>query len=138
MRRIEIALDDRGVLVEIANQRPTRSVFVYVVASALGMGLEFRRDFLLTFGGTDDDAIVLESLFVIQEVAHGNGARTEETMAASGATGGDAGDGEFQRLAIQYSDDPADGTDVARSIEAGPGHGTWPSEIVDSAGEDTN
>src|SRR5260370_16946471 len=113
MRRIEIALDDRGVLVEIGNQLPKRSVFVYVVASALGMGLEFRRDFLLTFGGADDDAIVLESLFVIQEVAHGNCARTEATMAPSGATGGDAGDGECQRLGIEYTDDTADGTDVA-------------------------
>src|SRR5260370_1857870 len=80
----------------------------------------------------------MESLFVVQEVADGNGARTEEAMAASGATGGNAGDGEFQRLAIEYGDDPADGTNEPSPIEAGPGHGAWPSEIVHCAGEDTN
>ncbi len=100
------------------------------------MGFQFRRDFLLTFGGADDDAIVLESLFVVHEVADGNSARTEEAMAASGATGGDAGDGEFQRLAIEYGDDPADGTNEPSTIEAGPGHGARPREIVDGTGED--
>src|SRR5260370_18257880 len=78
----------------------------------------------------------MESLFVVQEVADGNGARTEEAMAASGATGGNAGDGEFQRLAIEYGDDPAGGTNEPSPIEAGPGHGAWPGEIVHPTGQD--
>src|SRR5258708_39515898 len=94
------------------------------------MGFEFRANFLLAPGRADDDAVALEFLFVVQEVAVVNGARTEEAVAASGAAGGDTGDREFQRFAVEYGDDPADGTNEARTIEAGPGHGARPGQIV--------
>ncbi len=57
-------------------------------------------------------------------------------MAASRATGGDAGDRQFQRFAVEHGDDPADGANEAGAFEAGPSHGARPSQIVNGAGED--
>src|SRR2546427_10648751 len=100
------------------------------VASPLGVSFEFLRDFLLAAGRADEDAILLQALLVVCKVVDGDAARTEEAMAASGATGGNAGHRQFQRLAIEHSDNPANRTNEARPIEARPGHGTWPGQIV--------
>jgi len=101
------------------------------------MGFEFRRDFLLAAAGTDDDAVVLEPLLVVQKVADVNRVRTEEAVPASGGSSGDTGYREFQKSAVEHGDDPADGTNEARAIEAGPSHRAWPGEIVNGAGENT-
>src|ERR1700736_5381317 len=108
------------------------------IVSPLGMGFEFRRDFLLAAAGADDDAVLLEPLLVVQKVADVNGVRTEEAVAARGGAGGDTGDGEFQRFAAEHGDDPANGPNEARTIKAGPSHRAWPGEIVNGAGEHTD
>jgi len=58
--RIEIALYDARVLVEIGHQLSKRRVFVDAVVSPLGTGFQFRRDFPLAAAGADDHAILLE------------------------------------------------------------------------------
>ena len=132
---IEIALDDTGIFVEIGHQHAKRGVFVDAVASPLGVGFQLRGDFLLTSGGTNDHAILLEFLFVVREVADVNGACAEEAVAARGAAGSDAGDREFQWSAVEYGDDPADGTNEPCTVQAGPGHGARPGKVVHSAGQ---
>src|SRR5204863_6842271 len=135
---IEIALDDTGIFVEIGHQLSKRGVFVDAVTSPFGMGFQFRGDFLLASGGTNDHAILLESLFVVREVANVNGARAEEAVAARGAAGNDAGDREFQWSAVEYGDDPADGTNEPCTVQTGPGHGARPGKVVHSAGQNGN
>src|SRR5258708_23399769 len=98
------------------------------------MGFKLGRDFLLSAAGADEDAAALKLLLVVREVADGDGARPEEAMAASGAAGSDAGDGEFQRLAVEYGDDPADRTNETHAVDAGPGHRTRPGEVVHGTG----
>src|SRR2546427_1724464 len=102
------------------------------------MGFQFRRDFLLAAAGTDDDAVVLQPLLVVQKVADVNGVRTEEAVAARGGAGSDTGDGEFQRFPVEHGHDPADGANEAHTIKAGPSHRAWPGEIVNGAGGDTS
>src|SRR6266513_1931225 len=114
-----------------------RGVFVDAIVSPLGMGFEFRGNFLLAAAGADDDAVVLEPLLVVQKVADVNRVRTEEAVPASGGASGDTGDGEFQRFAVEHGNDPADGANEARTIEAGPSHRAGPGEIVNGAGENT-
>jgi len=100
------------------------------------MRIEFRRDFVLALCGADDHAVLLEALLVVQEVADVNGARTEEPVAACSASCSDTGNGNFQRLAVEYRDDPADRSNETRAIEAGPSHGARPGKIVHRARKD--
>src|SRR5216683_4437039 len=100
------------------------------VVPPLGMGLQFGGDFLQPNGRANKDPVGTQLLFVIREIADLNGARTDEPMAAGSAAGRDAGDGNLQRLAVEHGYDPADGADEARSVEARPGHRSWPGEIV--------
>src|SRR5438067_3012545 len=100
------------------------------------MRIEFRCDFVLALCGADDHAVLQEALLVVQEVADVNGARTEEPVAACSASCSDTGNGNFQRLAVEYRDDPADRSNETRAIEAGPGHGTRPGKIVHGARKD--
>ena len=100
------------------------------------MCLEFRRDFFLTLGGANDHPVLLETLLVVRKVADGNGTRSEKAMPARGASGSDAGDRKFQRLAVEHRHDPADRTNKACAVEARPCHGARPCEIVHSSRED--
>src|SRR6266571_845915 len=100
------------------------------------MGLQFLGDFFLTAGRTDDDAVRMQLLLVIGEAADADGVRTEEAVAASDVSGRDAGDREFQGLAVEHRDDPSNGANEAGGVEASPSHRAWPGDVVDGAGED--
>src|SRR5437879_9761369 len=100
------------------------------------MRIEFRCGFVLALCGADNHAVLLEALLVVQEVADVNGARTEEPVAACSASCSDTGNGNFQRLAVEYRDDPADRSNETRAIEAGPSHGARPGKIVHGARKD--
>src|SRR6266700_1492857 len=105
------------------------------VVSPLGVGFQFGGDFLLPDGRANNDSVGEKLLFVVQKIADLDGARTDEAMATGGAPSRDAGDGNFQRLAVKQRDDPADGANEARAVEARPGHGAWPGEIVYCSGQ---
>ncbi len=57
-------------------------------------------------------------------------------MAARGSAGSDAGDGEFQRFAVEYGDDPADRANEACAVETGPGHRARPGQVMHGAWQD--
>src|SRR5713101_1395398 len=100
------------------------------------MGLQFFGDFFLTAGWADNDTVRMQLLLVIGEAADTDSVRTEEAVAASDVSGGDAGDREFQGLAVEHRDDPSNGANEAGGVEVSPSHGAWPSDVVDGAGED--
>ena len=106
------------------------------IVAAFGMGLQFLGDFFLAAGRTDDDAVRIQLLLVIGETADTDGVRTEEAVAAGDVSGGDAGDREFQGLAVEHRDDPSNGANEAGGVEASPRHRAWPGDVVDGAGED--
>src|SRR6266481_36496 len=129
-RRVETPLDHGRKFVEISHQFLKRSVLMDAVASALCVDFKFLRDFLLTASWADNDAVLLQQLLLVGKVLDRDAAGTQEAMAASGVAGGNAGHRDLQWLAIEHRDDPPAGTNESRTIEARPGHGTWPSQIV--------
>src|SRR5712691_9048004 len=104
------------------------------VVFPLGIRFKSADDFMLPNDLAINYSVGEKLLFVVQKIADLDGARTDEAMAAGGAPSRDAGDGNFQRLAVKQRDDPADGANEARAVEAGPGHGAWPGQIVYCAG----
>src|SRR4029077_13251604 len=100
------------------------------------MGGQFASDDFQAFRRTDDHAIGAQLLFVVREVAHANVGLAEEAMAARGVSRSQSAEEELQGLAIEHADKPTDGANEARALEAGPGHGAWPSEVVNGARQD--
>src|SRR5262245_61725820 len=79
----------------------------------------------------------MELFLVISEIADAEGVRAPKSMAARGAACRDPGDRKLQRLAPEHRNDPTDRTDKARAVQASPGHGTRPGQIVNDAREDS-
>src|ERR1700689_825892 len=96
------------------------------VAVALGCGGEFALDFRAAVSGLHNDAVGAKLLLVVREGGDGDGVGSEEAMAARDVAGGDAAEGEVERLATECADDPADGADETGAVEAGPSHCTRP------------
>src|SRR6266849_1071816 len=132
---IEVPLDDGGKLVEIDDELSQRGILMDVESAALRMSRQFPVDFFLALRGTDDDAVRMELLLIAAEILDADGARSEKAMAAGRVARRNTADGKFQRLAFEHGDDPPNGTDEARAVEVGPGHGARPGEIVDGARE---
>ncbi len=126
---IEVTLDDGGKLVEIDDEFSQRGILVDLETAALGMSRQFPVDFFLALRRADDDAVRMELLLIAGKILDTNSTRAEKAMAASRVARGNAGDGKFQWLAFEHRDDPADGADEARALEAGPGHGTGPGAV---------
>src|SRR6266436_3098353 len=133
---IEVPLDDGGKLVEIDDELSQRGILMDVESAALRMSRQFPVDLFLALRGADDDAVRMELLLIAAETLDADGARSEKAMAAGRVARRNAADGKLQRLAFEHGDDPSNGPDEARALEAGPGHGAGPGESVDGARED--
>src|SRR5713226_3539841 len=77
----------------------------------------------------------MEQLFIAGETLDADGAGAEKAMAAGRVARRNTADRKFQRLAFEHGHHPSNGADEARALEAGPGHGARPGEIVDGARE---
>ena len=129
-RGIELALDDRRMLVEINHQSAQARILMNTVVAALGKGLQFLADFFLAPGRANDYPVRVQLLFVIEKVAHTNASRTEKPMARGGIVGGNPRHPEPQRLAVENRYHPPNRTNEAGAGKAGPRHGSRPAQIV--------
>jgi len=98
-----------GKFVEIGDELQQVGIRVDVEAGALAVGGQFAFNSLATFGGAHDDAVGAELLLIVDETADANLRLAEEAMADGHIAGRDAREGEFQRLAVEDADEPADG-----------------------------
>ena len=78
--------------------------------------------------------MIAEALLVIRG-GDGDLARAEAAMAAGQGAGAHAGQFEGNDVVAEEGDDPADGTDEARTALAGPVHGLGKVQAEDDAGE---
>src|SRR5260370_37439413 len=99
------------------------------------MDRQFGGDFLVPDGRANNDSGGEKLLFVVQKIADLDGARTDEAMATGGATSTAPADRNLQRLPVKLRDDPADRANEAPGVEARPGHGAWPGQIVYCSGQ---
>ena len=114
--RVEAAGDGSGEFGEVDQSFEQR-----------GVGLDARGGEMIPnaraalFGG-EDDVMIAQTLFVV-----GSGdddfARAQAAMAGGQIAGADAGYFERNGLFAQQSEQPADGTDEARTVLGGPVHG---------------
>src|SRR4029077_18900333 len=100
------------------------------VACALCVPGQFASDDFQAFGRTDDDAIGAQLLFVVREIAHTDVRLAQEAMAARGVSGGQPTEDKLHGFAIEHAPKPANGANETRAVEAGPGHGARPGEVV--------
>ena len=126
--RIEAALDGHGALGEIDQG------FQQFVVGLDADGRQPRADAVAALLGGEDDAVIAEALFVIRR-GDGDLARAQAAMAAGEGAGAYAGQFEGNGIFAEEGDDPADGTDEARTALAGPVHGFGEVDTEDHAGE---
>ena len=84
----------------------------------------------------NDYAIRFQFLFVVCEVLDFEGAFAEKPMTERSITCCYSGKRKFQRLAAHDGNNPADGANESGAIEAGPGHGPRPGQVMDRARKD--
>src|SRR5712672_3224306 len=82
------------------------------------------------FCWADDDAIGGQFFFVFRKGPHANGFCTQEAVASCRVSRGYPRTRELQDFAAQEDEHPANGSDEARTVQAGPGHRARPSQIM--------
>src|SRR6266481_9241019 len=95
---------------------------------SFNLGAAFRR--------ADDNAIGGQFFFVFRKGPHANGFCTQEAVASRRVPRSYPRTRELQDFAAQQGQHPANGPDEARTVQAGPGHRAWPSQIMNSARQD--
>src|SRR5215469_12640343 len=129
-RRIESALNDVRKFVEIGDQFEQVGIAVDVERRALAIGSEFAFDLFAALVLADDDAVRTKLLFVVGEAAHLDLRLAEETVADRGIPRRQAAKSELQRPAVEHANEPTNRTNETRAIEARPGHGARPRQVV--------
>ena len=132
---IKGAFDDVRELVEIAHELQQFGIRMNVKTGAFDVAGEFALDSFATLGGAHDDSVCTKFLFVIGKVLDADLRLAQEAVAYSSVARGETAEGEFQGLAVEDADEPTNGPDEAGAFQAGPGHGAWPRDIVNHAGE---
>src|SRR6267154_5447955 len=104
--------------------------------SGLCLSRQFFFDLSAAVRRADDDAIGGQFFFVLRKGPHANGFCTQEAAASCRVSRGYPRTRELQDFAAQEGQHPANGTNEARTVQAGPGHRSWPGQIVDGARQD--
>src|SRR5712672_2994054 len=104
--------------------------------SGLRLSRQFFFDLSAAVRRADDDAIGGQFFFVLRKGPHANGFYPQKAVASCRVSRGYPRTRELQDFAAQEGKYPANGSDEARTIQAGPGHRAWPGQIVDGARQD--
>src|SRR5712672_3218779 len=98
--------------------------------SGLRLSRQFFFDLSAAVRRADDDAIGGQFFFVLRKGSHANGFCTQEAVASCRVSRGYPRTRELQDFAAQEDEHPANGSDEARTVQAGPGHRARPSQIM--------
>src|SRR5207237_4763433 len=123
-----VALNDRGILVEVSYQLAEIGVLVNAIATPLGESFEFPADLFLAPRRTNDDAIGVQLLFVVEKITHADRGRSEKAVPARRIARRNPRHRELQRLASENGDNPSNGTKEARAFEPRQRHRSQPGQ----------
>ncbi len=132
-RRIEFSLENARAFIQVGDQLQQFGVLVDAIPCPLCMRRQLFRDLLAPLRRPNDYAIRSQFLFVVCKVLDLQWAFAEKPMTERNISCGYSGKGKLQRLAVHYRNNPADGANESCAIEAGPGHGPRPSQVMNHA-----